>query len=60
MVKSHMVAVRTRSGIGVKLLHAVNNAARNDSASCLSTPTFIQHQSIIATVQFIMPSPSLL
>jgi len=24
---------------------------------CLSTPTSVQHQSIIATVQFIMPSP---
>ena len=23
---------------------------------CLSTPTSVQHQSIIATVQFIMPS----
>ena len=52
-----MVAVRTRSGIGVSLLYAVIKAARKNSASCLSTPTFIQHQSIIATVQFIMPSP---
>jgi hypothetical protein len=45
-----MVAVRARSGIGVNLLNAVKKAARKNSASSLSTPIFIQHQSIIATV----------
>ncbi|MGI8542904.1 MAG: hypothetical protein ACR2MD_05420, partial [Aridibacter sp.] len=32
-------------------------AAKKMSASSLSTPTFVQYQSTIATVQFIMPSP---
>jgi len=45
------------AGLELRLLDAVNRAARKISALSLSTPIFIQHQSIIATVQFIMPSP---
>jgi len=46
-----------RSGIRVKLLCVVKNATKNYSASCLSTPMLREHQSITATVQFIIPSP---
>jgi hypothetical protein len=52
-----MVAVQARSGIGVNLLYAVNMPQEKIQLLCLSTPTSFQHQSIIATVQFIMPSP---
>jgi hypothetical protein len=45
------------AGTRVKLLYAVKMPQEKIQLLCLSTPTSVQHQSIIANVQFIMPSP---